>query len=366
MEESARELPSSDVAQSVPERIAAALGENDELPKSQIRELANVFGDDKMLELLSETQRVEQAGGMLVPDGSRRRTPGGVFFYLARGQLSRADRRRIFGPPAEARQKKPDASESPQSSGPKSSLQRRPQPLEANHRTRPIEPVESRRSGIVTVTNGARQRRIVEVETVRRRIVPAAMNGGAPQVQPEGLDRQPNLPGVTNGSPVPSSNGSPPQRVRRIVTIADMRGKAEEPEAPARSEQPLHRIPPGVSFDPKSVRRRVPAPVAESPEERVREALVGCAPQERPRVLLGILLEELENLPTAREAARLSDRVVAVAAAKLKIPVSAIARALFGEDTRQSRGQVESLVEEGVELATLERLYPLIQEKAQG
>ena len=32
--------------------------------------------------LLTETIRIEEQGGMMVPDGSRRRTPGGVYLYL--------------------------------------------------------------------------------------------------------------------------------------------------------------------------------------------------------------------------------------------------------------------------------------------
>jgi hypothetical protein len=43
-----------------------------------------------------EALAVEAEGGMMTLDGSRRRTPGGVFFYLARGRLSKPLRRKVF------------------------------------------------------------------------------------------------------------------------------------------------------------------------------------------------------------------------------------------------------------------------------
>ncbi len=42
------------------------------------------IGEEQTLELLKETMELEEQGGMMVPDGSRRRTIGGVFFHLAK------------------------------------------------------------------------------------------------------------------------------------------------------------------------------------------------------------------------------------------------------------------------------------------
>ena len=81
--------------------IAKALGEVEEQPLTQITGVVRVLGDQTALALLEETQRIEQNGGMLLPDGSRRRTPGGVFFFLARQKLSQADKLAIFRPPKE-------------------------------------------------------------------------------------------------------------------------------------------------------------------------------------------------------------------------------------------------------------------------
>jgi|RhiMethySRZTD1v2_1073278.scaffolds.fasta_scaffold31235_5 PHAX RNA-binding domain-containing protein len=78
------------------QQIAEALGESDENPRTQIAGIVAALGAEGALALLAQTQRVEEAGGLLVPDGTRRRTPGGVFFLLAREKLTPADRAKIF------------------------------------------------------------------------------------------------------------------------------------------------------------------------------------------------------------------------------------------------------------------------------
>lgn len=77
--------------------IAESLGESEERPRSQITAIVRELGPLVSRELLAETWRVESGGGMLVGDGTRRRSPGGVFFALARRRLPRKARRAIFG-----------------------------------------------------------------------------------------------------------------------------------------------------------------------------------------------------------------------------------------------------------------------------
>ena len=48
--------------------------------------------------VLQETLAIETQGGMMLPDGSRRRTPGGVFFYLVRDRVPAKVRYQIFRP----------------------------------------------------------------------------------------------------------------------------------------------------------------------------------------------------------------------------------------------------------------------------
>jgi hypothetical protein len=81
--------------------IAKALGESDEVPLFQITGVVRVLGEETAQKLLAETQEIEKNGGMMLPDGSRKRTPGGVFFFLARQKLSQADKLAIFRPPKE-------------------------------------------------------------------------------------------------------------------------------------------------------------------------------------------------------------------------------------------------------------------------
>jgi hypothetical protein len=81
--------------------IAKALGESDEVPLFQIAGVVRVLGEETAQKILAETQEIEKNGGMMLPDGSRKRTPGGVFFFLARQKLSQADKLAIFRPPKE-------------------------------------------------------------------------------------------------------------------------------------------------------------------------------------------------------------------------------------------------------------------------
>jgi hypothetical protein len=79
--------------------IAKALGESDELPVTQITGVVRALGEELCLKLLEETKQIESKGGMMLPDNSRKRTPGGVFFFLARQKLSQEDKLNIFRAP---------------------------------------------------------------------------------------------------------------------------------------------------------------------------------------------------------------------------------------------------------------------------
>jgi hypothetical protein len=92
------EQPQTSIRQLVIQ-IATALGETESQPIDQIRRTVKVMGADFALELLRETQTIESQGGLILERENRRRTPGGVFFHLARNRMTKQQLGRVFGGP---------------------------------------------------------------------------------------------------------------------------------------------------------------------------------------------------------------------------------------------------------------------------
>ena len=63
--------------------IVARLGETEESIRQQFVSIVKAPRRTQAHALFEQTLQIEQNGGMMLPDHSRRRTPGGVFFYLA-------------------------------------------------------------------------------------------------------------------------------------------------------------------------------------------------------------------------------------------------------------------------------------------
>jgi hypothetical protein len=76
----------------VAKMIADQLEETDEKAVAQIHHLVWRLGRTQSLTLLAETLQIEERGGMMLPDGSRRRTAGGVFFLLAKTKGQKKER----------------------------------------------------------------------------------------------------------------------------------------------------------------------------------------------------------------------------------------------------------------------------------
>lgn len=89
----------------VAREIAEKLGETEPNPIKQITVLIRHFGAERMLDLLEETLKIEEQGGMMVANGQRRRTPGGVFFFLAKDRMTPDERQRLL-PAQQARIKR--------------------------------------------------------------------------------------------------------------------------------------------------------------------------------------------------------------------------------------------------------------------
>jgi len=84
--------------QALAAEIAAALGETAPDPMGQIARAVDRLGPAQARAFLAQVQEIEAGGGRILPDGSRRRTPGGLFFLLLRQStdLSRRDKVYIF------------------------------------------------------------------------------------------------------------------------------------------------------------------------------------------------------------------------------------------------------------------------------
>ncbi len=86
------------VLQAIVDEIAVQLGETEEEPRRQIKRAVRVLGEERTRSLVAQTLEIESAGGLMLPNESRRRTPGGVFFHLMRANIEHKEWYRIFRP----------------------------------------------------------------------------------------------------------------------------------------------------------------------------------------------------------------------------------------------------------------------------
>lgn len=79
--------------------VAAQLNETNPGALTQITRIVERMGDEFVATAVADTLRIEAEGGLLTEDKQRRRTPGGVFFYLVRGRITAEDRKVLFPRP---------------------------------------------------------------------------------------------------------------------------------------------------------------------------------------------------------------------------------------------------------------------------
>jgi len=96
-------------AQALAAEIAVALGETAPDPVGQIARAVDRLGTDQARAFLAQVQDIEAGGGRMLPDGSRRRTPGGLFFLLLRQSADVRRRDKVYIFPHLFQQKKPQA-----------------------------------------------------------------------------------------------------------------------------------------------------------------------------------------------------------------------------------------------------------------
>ncbi|XP_022647753.1 phosphorylated adapter RNA export protein-like [Varroa jacobsoni] len=90
-------------ASSTDEVVQALCKRLDEPKIGLIERVVNIIGSKKSLELLYATENIEANGGLMVNNGTRRRTAGGVFLHLVRsdGQITSDEINNIFAPDRE-------------------------------------------------------------------------------------------------------------------------------------------------------------------------------------------------------------------------------------------------------------------------
>jgi hypothetical protein len=76
---------------SIAAAIADQLGETAPGARATIWRTVRTVGPEQAQAFVAQALEVEANGGMLIPDGSRRRTLGGIFFYLVRTQVNDAE-----------------------------------------------------------------------------------------------------------------------------------------------------------------------------------------------------------------------------------------------------------------------------------
>ena len=106
----------------ITDEIAAQLGETEPSPRKQLKRAVRILGPARVQALLDQTLETERTGGLLLPDGSRRRTPGGVFFYLIRTTVAPKEAYKIVRPqhtpvPAQAQEETPEPAPVPEANG---------------------------------------------------------------------------------------------------------------------------------------------------------------------------------------------------------------------------------------------------------
>lgn len=84
--------PAEEVAALVAE-ISEALNEDN---TEQLTKAIEIIGLERAKNCLLKAVEIEKNGGMMIISGKRRRTPGGVFFYMVRTDATKDERRIIF------------------------------------------------------------------------------------------------------------------------------------------------------------------------------------------------------------------------------------------------------------------------------
>lgn len=289
--------------------IIQALNETDEQPRKQIAEIVEVLGDDVALGILHEVQSVQDTGGQAVRDGTRQRTPGGVFFSLAKSKLPKADRNRIF----RLRPPKP-ISETPPPPATPPAAPANPKPARQDDSRRRVVEFSASPKGNAVGAGGMGRRRVVDVEILRQSPKPPS---------------SPPVPLVAVRDPEPVQSAEPRRAeaearpMRRIVTI----GPREEPP-PTSPEAAVVRVKGLLKALGQEEQRRV-----------LSELLADLGGVKAPSPAKGSENGTSEVEPALRE------RVLAAVTDTLGLSTSDLARVLFGEESAGTRNKARAALD---------------------
>ena len=307
--------------------IVTALNETEDRPRSQIAAIVQALGEEAALAVLVEANAIERNGGMMLPDQSRRRTPGGVFFALARKRLSPEDRDAIF-PKTVPPKKDAEKEEAPRTGRPDRRHVRLIRPAEppraqAEAATQ-LELAGVRNNGArapqppVQTTNGSDSKQEVKlVRLDRRRIV------SLPPPKPE--------PPAASPSKSESREGRSAQR----ATSSSARETAD-----ASAPETKHAKPAGLdlAYQRLEAKKLVMSAVADLPLDQRRV------------VLLDVLAEITEDRSlfsaVSEQAPELRGRILAAVGNRLGIPLGQLATTIYGADTPANRRRVKSITGE--------------------
>jgi hypothetical protein len=302
--------------------IASALSESAEEPMRLIREIVDELGHEATLALLEETRRVEEAGGMTVARGTRRRSPGGVFFKLAKDRLSTEARKRIFRSP----HPEPKASEDTPPSESKPRVE--PPPRRATPKPAPAPPPPAPR-GMPEVVVRPRRRMVV--------------SSPAPVSVPDPVRAVPRpAPNVVGFRRDPPGYGAPARDAAPAI-----------PEEPRRASPPIReRV--LVRVAPQS---DVPAKTLDEAIDRVARLLTDLDDKTARAALLevidrkgGLPVPEPEPEPEPEptvDVEQLRQSILVNVVRALNLDARDLAAALYGNDSPTARRKARALLGDG-------------------
>lgn len=170
--------------------ITQTLGETGQAVRQQIQRIVWALGPTAAQSILEQTLQIEQNGGMMLRNGSRRRTPGGVFFHLVytTGQPLEG---RTLGKPMSKKPKQEEQAQQPlKQSAPKQAKQSTAAFL-WNDRLAAIKEAESEKGQVnVKITVIGRPGKIVD----RGSCIITVMESTKVPMLPKGLPTPTNVP----------------------------------------------------------------------------------------------------------------------------------------------------------------------------